>query len=335
MSGRRAIVTGVAGQDGSYLAELLLERGYDVVGIVRRRDAEDENLAGVRGRLELIEVDLLDQDALAAVLRAKAPHEVYNLASPSFVPKSWREPVAVAEFAAVGVTALLEAVRAVDPADPGRPGVVERDLRRAGGSAAVGVDAARPGDARTAPRRRTDTSSSAPTGAGTGCMRAARSSTTTSRLAGRSTSCRARWPMPRLPISLGLERELTLGDLDAERDWGYACDYVEAMWRMLQQDEPRDYVIATGELHSVRELTEIAFAHVGLDWREHVRVDDALKRGRWSSTISSATRRERVASSTGIRPSASKSSSTCSSMPRAPAWHERATGDHDFVTPPG
>ncbi len=278
MSGRRAIVTGVAGQDGSYLAELLLERGYDVVGIVRRRGAEEENLAGVRGRLELTQVDLLDQDALAAVLRAKAPHEIYNLASPSFVPKSWREPVAVAEFAAVGVTSLLEAVRAVDPTIR---------IFQASSSEVFGEPTEVPQS------ESTPLSPVTPYGVAkaygqfiVGSYR---------RRYGLHASCgilynheSPRRPVDFLPskvahaaaaISLGLGQELTLGDLDAERDWGYAPDYVEAMWRMLQQDEPRDFVIATGELHSVRELTETAFAHVGLDWREHVRVDDALKRG--------------------------------------------------------
>ena len=279
MSGRRAVVTGVAGQDGSYLAELLLERGYDVTGIVRRRDAENGNLALVRDRLELIEVDLLDYDALASVLRAKAPHEVYNLAAPSFVPKSWREPVAVAEFVAVGVTALLEAVRAVDPAIK---------VFQASSSEIFGEPAEAPQS------ESTPLAPVTPYGAakayGQFIVGAYR------RRYGLHASCAIlynhespRRPVDFLPskvahaaaaVSLGLERELTLGDLDAERDWGYACDYVDAMWRMLQQDEPRDYVLATGVAHSVRELTEIAFAHVGLDWREHVRVDDALKRGK-------------------------------------------------------
>jgi len=278
LTGRRAIVTGSGGQDGSYLAELLLERGYDVAGVVRRRDAANENLAHVRDKLELIEVDLLDQDALVSLLRTNAPDEIYNLASPSFVPKSWREPVAVAEFAAVGVTSLLEAIRAVDPAIR---------IFQASSSEVFGEPLEVPQS------ESTPLAPVTPYGVakayGQFIVGAYR------RRYGLHASCgilynheSPRRPVDFLPskvahaaaaISLGLEHELTLGDLDAERDWGYAGDYVEAMWRMLQQDEPRDYVIATGELHSVRELTAVAFAHVGLDWHEHVRVDDALKRG--------------------------------------------------------
>ena len=275
---RRAIVTGIGGQDGSYLAERLLEREYDVVGIVRGRAATSENLVHLRDKLELLQVDLLDQDALVSLLRTNAPDEIYNLASPSFVPKSWREPVAVAEFAAVGVTSLLEAVRAVDPAIR---------IFQASSSEVFGEPLEVP---------QTESTPLAPVtpygvakAYGQFIVGAYR------RRYGLHASCgilynheSPRRPVDFLPskvahaaaaISLGLEHELTLGDLDAERDWGYARDYVEAMWRMLQQDEPRDYVIATGELHSVRELTAVAFAHVGLDWHEHVRVDDALKRG--------------------------------------------------------
>ncbi len=278
LSGLRAIVTGAAGQDGSYLAELLLERGYDVVGIVRGQEAEGENLDRVRSRVELTEVDLLDQEALTALLRAKAPHEVYNLAFPSFVPMSWVQPAAVAEFAAVGVTALLEAVRAVDP-------LIR--IVQASSSEIFGEPAEVPQS------ESTPLSPVTPYGAakayGQFIVGAYR------RRYGLHAGCAIlynhespRRPLEFLPskvthaaaaISLGLERELTLGDLDAQRDWGYACDYVEGMWRMLQQDKPDDYVLATGQLHSVRELTEIAFAYVGLDWQEHVRIDETLKRG--------------------------------------------------------
>jgi GDPmannose 4,6-dehydratase len=334
LSARRAIVTGVGGQDGFYLAELLLERGYDVVGIVRRHDVADENLAPVRGGLELSQVDLLDQDALVSVLRANVPHEIYNLASPSFVPKSWREPVAVAEFAAVGVTSLLEAVRAVDPAIR---------IFQASSSEVFGESTEVPQS------ESTPLSPVTPYGVakayGQFLIGAYR------RRYGLHASCgilynheSPRRPPEFLPskvahaaaaISLGLEQELTLGDLDAERDWGYARDYVEAMWRMLQQDEPRDYVIATGELHSVRELTEIAFAHVGLDWREHVRVEDALKRGQvelhhlvgdpsrarreldWHPTIGFEELVHLLVDAARSR------------------LAEGRQGDHDFVTPPG
>ena len=278
MSARRAIITGIGGQDGSYLAELLLERGYEVVGIVRRPDVEYENLSGVRARVELVQAELLHEDALIAVLRAHAPQEVYNLASPSFVPRSWREPVATAEFAAVGVTSLLEAIRAVDPAIR---------VYQASSSEIFGEPAEVPQTEGT--RLDPVTPYGVAKAYGHFIIGSYR------RRYGLHASCgilynheSPRRPADFLPskvahaaaaISLGMGQELALGDLDAQRDWGYASDYVEAMWRMLQQDEPADYVIATGELHSVRELTEIAFGHAGLDWHEHVRVDDELKRG--------------------------------------------------------
>ena len=274
----KALITGIGGQDGSYLAELLLGHGYEVVGIVPRLDKEYENLAGVRARVELLQVDLLDEAALGEALRTHAPHEVYNLASPSFVPMSWDEPVRTAEFAAVGVTALLEAIRAVDPAIRmyqassseifGEPTVVPQTeetplhpLTPYGVAKAYGhfiVDSYR-------------------------------------RRYGLHASCgilynheSPRRPVDFLPskvahaaaaISLGLQEELALGDLHAQRDWGYAGDYVEAMRLMLQQDEPGDYIVATGVLHTVEGLVELAFGHVGLDWRDHVRVDPALVRG--------------------------------------------------------
>ena len=279
MSGGRALVTGVGGQDGSYLAELLLDRGYEVVGIVHAgSSAAYPNLAAVRSRVELVQADVLDERALAGVLREHAPGEVYNLASPSFVPMSWSRPVVTAEFAAVGVTSLLEAVRAVD--DSIR-------VYQASSSEIFGDPAEVP------QTERTRLSPVTPYGVAkayghfiVGSYR---------RRYGLHASCgilynheSPRRPVDFLPskvahaaaaISLGLEDELSLGDLTAQRDWGYAGDYVEAMWLMLQQDEPADYIIATGVLHTVEELVERAFAHVGLDWRSHVRVDTSLLRG--------------------------------------------------------
>ncbi|MEP6811750.1 MAG: GDP-mannose 4,6-dehydratase [Actinomycetota bacterium] len=274
MSAQRALVTGAGGQDGSYLAESLLERGYDVVGVVRDATRIYDHLAGV----ELVEVDLLDQAALAGVLREHRPQEVYNLASPSFVPRSWEHPVETAEFAAVGVTSLLEAIRAVDdgirvyqassseifgepvevPQSESTPlaPVTPYGVAKAYGHFIIGSY-----------RRRYGLHASA------GILYNHES---------------PRRPENFLPskvahavarIASGAESELQLGDLDAQRDWGYACDSVEAMRLMLQQDEPGDYVIATGELHSVRELVEVAFSHVGLDWQDHVGVDESLKRG--------------------------------------------------------
>ncbi len=278
MSDRRALVTGLGGQDGSYLAELLVERGYDVVGVVRRAGEEYENLAGVRDRIEIVQADLLDQDALAAVLRLHAPREVYNLASPSFVPMSWQQPVLTAEFAAVGVTSLLEAIRAVDPAIR---------MYQASSSEIFGEPVEVPQS------EATPLAPVTPYGVAkayghfiVGSYRRRYSLHASCGILYNHESPRR--PVDFLPskvahaaaaISLGLESELALGDLEAQRDWGYARDYVEAMWRMLQRGDPADYVIATGELHTVRELTEVAFEHVGLDWSEYVRVDESLKRG--------------------------------------------------------
>jgi GDPmannose 4,6-dehydratase len=276
----RALITGIAGQDGSYLAERLLERGYEVGGIVRGDPGgEHPNLADVRDRVRLVGVDLLDQEALAAVLREERPAEVYNLASPSFVPRSWEFPVETAEFAAVGVTSLLEAVRAADPAIR---------VYQASSSEIFGEPAESP---------QTEATPLAPlTPYGVAKAYGHFIARSYRRRHGLHVSCgilynheSPRRPLDFVPskiadgaarVSLGLASELALGDLAAERDWGYAGDYVEAMWRMLQQDEPDDYVIATGEPHTVREIVEVAFAHVGLDWREHVRHDPALDRGR-------------------------------------------------------
>jgi GDPmannose 4,6-dehydratase len=280
MSTRRALVTGIGGQDGSYLAELLLERGYEVSGIVRDGDLADyENLTGVRDRVRLLRADLLDAPALTRALGDSRPHEVYNLASVSFVPASWEEPVLTAEFAAVGVTVMLEAIRAVDSGirfyqassseifgepreSPQNPDTPLSPLTPYGVAKAYGHLITR------SYRRRYGLHAS------TGILYNHES---------------PRRPLDFLPrkvargaaeISLGLRRELTLGDLDARRDWGYAPDYVRAMWLMLQQDEPEDYVVATGQTHSVGELVEAAFAHAGLDWRAHVRTDESLVRGR-------------------------------------------------------
>jgi GDPmannose 4,6-dehydratase len=278
LSRRRAIVTGVGGQDGSYLTELLLGEGYEVVGVVRDAGRDYPNLAGVRDDVELVAVDLLDRATLEATFRAHRPTEVYNLASPSFVPRSWDYPVETAEFAAVGVTSLLEAVRAVDGGIRvyqassseifGEPGSVPQTettplapvtpygVAKAYGHFIIGSYRRRDGLHASAgvlynhesPRRPVDFLPSKVAHAVAG-------------------------------IAGGSGETLALGDLDAQRDWGYAPDYVRAMWLMLQQDTPGDYVIGTGELHSVQELVELAFAHAGLDWHEHVRIDDRLKRG--------------------------------------------------------
>jgi GDPmannose 4,6-dehydratase len=275
---RCALVTGVGGQDGSYLAELLLEHGYRVVGIARGAPSSYPALASIGDRIEVVEADLLDQDSLAQALLYAGAREVYNLASPSFVPRSWDEPVLTAEFAAVGVTSLLEAVRQVD-------GGIR--VYQASSSEIFG-------EPRETPQNET-TPLSPVTPYGVAKAYGHFIIASYRRRYGLHASCgilynheSPRRPLDFLPrkvaraaaaISLGLEQELVLGDLDARRDWGFAGDYVRAMWMMLQADEPDDYVVASGIGHSVQELVECAFEHVGLDWRSHVRSDPALQRG--------------------------------------------------------
>jgi len=277
-SPRRALITGIGGQDGSYLSELLLEGGYEVIGVVRRPVGDHPALEGVRERVSVIDADLLDRASLVAALREVRPHEVFNLAAPSFVPRSWDEPVLTAEFAAVGVTSLLEAIRQVDPSIR---------LYQASSSEIFGDPAESP--------QTEDTPLRPVTPYGVAKAYAHFIAHSYRRRYGMFTCCgilynheSPRRPLDFLPrkvthfaaaISLGLEQELVLGDLDARRDWGYAKDYVQAMWLMLQQDTPDDYIVATGLSHSVQELVELAFVHVGLDWRDHVRSDPALQRG--------------------------------------------------------
>jgi GDPmannose 4,6-dehydratase len=275
---KRALITGIGGQDGSYLAELLLERGYTVAGLVRPESGPYENLAVIEDQLELYEADLLHQTSLAQALRAARPDEVYNLAAPSFVPVSWDRPVETATFAATGATSLLEAIRAVDPAIR---------FYQASSSEIFG-------EPRETPQtEETPLEPVTPYGV---AKAYAHFIVYSYRRRYGLFACSGilynhespRRPLEFLPrkvaegaaaISLGLQGELVLGDLDARRDWGYAGDYVRAMWLMLQQDEPGDYVVASGEDHSVRELVQCAFSHVGLDWQQHVRIDPALQRG--------------------------------------------------------
>ncbi len=277
---KRALITGVAGQDGSLLAELLLDQGYEVYGVVRRATSERyENLDAVRDRVELIQADLLDELSLVRALETARPDEVYNLAAPSFVPMSWEQPVLTAEFAAVGATALLEAVRRAAPS---------ARVYQAASSEIFG-------DPLTSPQtEETPVMPVTPYGAAKAysffIVRSYRRRYGLHASSGILFNHESpRRPLDFLPrkvadgaarISLGLERTLRLGDLDARRDWGYAGDYVRAMSLILQQDEPDDYVIASGVTHSVRDLVECAFEHVGLDWREHVEVDDSLRRGK-------------------------------------------------------
>jgi GDPmannose 4,6-dehydratase len=279
MAGRRtALITGVTGQDGSYLAELLLEKGYRVVGMVRRASTENfERIAHVRDRIELRQADLLDQLSLIDLLRDTNPDEVYNLAAQSFVPTSWLQPVLTTEFDAVGVTRMLEAIRLVAP---------KARFYQASSSEMFGK-------VRETPQR--ETTPFYPRSPYGVAKAYGHFITVNYRESYRLFACsgilfnhesprRGREFVTRkvsdgvAAIKLGQARELSLGNLDARRDWGFAGDYVEGMWRMLQQPEPDDYVVATGAAHTVRELVEIAFGYVGLDWREHVRADPALLR---------------------------------------------------------
>ena len=279
MARRRALITGVGGQDGSYLAELLLEQDYEVFGVVRRAPSERyENLEHIRDRIELVQADVLDQLSLVRALELCRPREVYNLAAVSFVPASWRQPVLTAEFAAVGVTTVLEAIRLVDT-----------DIRFYQASSSEIF-----GEPREVPQ--TEETPLAPvTPYGVAKAYGHFMTAIYRRRYGLHASAGILYnhESPRRPldfvtrkvaraaaaISLGLEGELWLGDLHAQRDWGFAGDYVRAMWLMLQQDEPGDYVVASGALHSVRDLVTVAFEHVGLDWHEYVQIDESLRRG--------------------------------------------------------
>ena len=275
---KRALITGIGGQDGSLLAEFLLEQGYEVSGIVRRSGASYPNLEPIRARIDLVEADLSDQLALVRALRTARPQEVYNLASVSFVPASWEHPVLTAELAAVGVTALLEAIREVDSAIR---------FYQASSSEIFG-------EPRESPQSEdTPLSPLTPYGVAKAyahfIVRSYRIRYGLHASAGILYNHESpRRPLEFVPrkvahaaaaISLGLEGELWLGDLDARRDWGYANDYVRAMWLMVQEDEGDDYVVATGVTRSVRDLVETAFGHVGLDWQEYVHIDESLQRG--------------------------------------------------------
>ena len=278
MAGRRALITGITGQDGSYLAELLLEKEYEVFGMTRR--ASTENVSRIQhlvDRLTLLQGDLLDPPSLDAALRSAEPHEVYNLAAQSFVPTSWNQPVLTAEFTAVGVTRLLEAVRAVDP-----------DIRFYQASSSEMF-----GKVREVPQtEKTPFYPRSPYGVAktyahyiTVNYRESYGLYAVSGILFNHESPRRGLEFVTRKISdgvarikLGLADELRLGNLEAERDWGYAGDYVEAMWRMLQQDEAGDYVVATGEPHSVQEFANVAFDHAGLEADRFVKVDPEFLR---------------------------------------------------------
>lgn len=279
MPKRRALITGVGGQDGVLLARLLLEKDYEVAGITRRPIEEhDPEVIDLVRNVDVIDADLLDPNSLTGVLDDIRPIEIYNLAAPSFVPQSWEEPVLTAQFAAVGVTSLLEAIRASNS---------KIRLYQASSSEIFGEPQEIP---------QTESTPLAPiTPYGVAKAYAHFIVRGYRRRYGIFGCCgilynheSPRRPLSFLPrkvahgaaaIRLGQASELVLGDLGAKRDWGLARDYVQAMWLMMQAAKPDDYVIATGELHSVEELVEIAFRHLGLDWRDHVRSSGALRRG--------------------------------------------------------
>jgi GDPmannose 4,6-dehydratase len=278
VSDRRALITGVTGQDGSYLAELLLEKGYEVYGMTRRASTENlERIAHLVDRIALIQGDLLDPPSLDAALRQAEPHEVYNLAAQSFVPTSWNQPVLTAEFTAVGVTRMLEAIRSVDPA-----------IRFYQASSSEMF-----GKVREVPQNElTPFHPRSPYGVAkvyahhiTVNYRESYGLFAVSGILFNHESSRRGLEFVTRKISDGVARikhgltdELRLGNLDAKRDWGFAGDYVEAMWLMLQQGEPSDYVVATGEEHSVREFAELAFERAGLDPEKHIVVDPKFLR---------------------------------------------------------
>jgi GDPmannose 4,6-dehydratase len=278
VSAKRALITGITGQDGSYLADLLLEKGYEVHGMVRRASTEKfDRLEHIRERITLHQGDLLDHRSLVDTLRAAKPEEIYNLAAMSYVAVSWVQPTLTAEFTGVGVTRLLEAMREVCP---------EARYYQASSSEMFGK-------VRETPQ--TETTPFHP-----------RSPYGVAKVYGHfiTVNYRESYDMhlcsgilfnhesPRrglefvtrkitwhaAAIKLGRRDELRLGNLDAKRDWGYAKDYVEAMWLMLQRDSPEDFVIATGRTNTVRRCVEIAFDRVGLDWEEHVKLDPAFLR---------------------------------------------------------
>jgi GDPmannose 4,6-dehydratase len=275
---KTALITGITGQDGSYLAELLLDQGYRVCGVVRRSSTENfSRIEHLRGQVELFQADLLDQTSLAAVLREVSPDEVYNLAAMSFVPTSWQQPVLTAEFTALGVTRVLDALRQECP---------KARFYQASSSEMFGK-------VRETPQREeTPFHPRSPYGVAkvyghylTVNYRESYGLFACSGILFNHESPRRGLEFVTRKITdavarikLGLANELRLGNLDAKRDWGFAGDYVRAMWLMLQQQEADDYVIGTGETHSVEEFVSIAFGHVGLDWRKYVIQDPRFYR---------------------------------------------------------
>ena len=278
MSPKRALITGITGQDGSYLAELLLEKGYEVFGLVRRSSTVNfERIGHLQDKIELISGDLLDQKSLVSALQTARPQEVYNLGAQSFVPVSWDQPMLTGEVTGLGVTRLLEAIRTCD-----------ETIRfyQASTSELFGKAQETPQNEQTAfyPRSPYGVSKLYAHWITINYRESYGLFACTGILFNHESPRRGREFVTRkiahgvARIKCGLDQELRLGNLDSRRDWGYAGDFVRAMWMMLQQDGPDDYVIATGTSRTVGEFCEVAFAHVGLDWRQHVVVDERFLR---------------------------------------------------------
>jgi len=278
MATKRALITGITGQDGSYLAELLLSKGYEVHGMVRRSSEEKfERIQHLHGKIQLHQGDLLDQFSLAALLNQVNPDEVYNLAAQSFVPTSWNQPVLTGEFTALGVTKMLEAIRHTRP---------QVRFYQASSSEMFGKVLEVPQTEETPFYPRSPYGVAKAYGHhitvnyresfGLFAVSGILFNHESPRRGLEFVTRKVTYNVAR--IKLGLQEKLPMGNLDAKRDWGFAGDYVDAMWRMLQQPEPDDYVVATNETHTVRELVEIAFGRVGLDYQKYVHIDPAFVR---------------------------------------------------------
>jgi GDPmannose 4,6-dehydratase len=276
---KRALITGVTGQDGSYLSDLLLEKGYEVHGVVRRSSTENfERIGHLAGKIHLHQADLLDQLSIIDVVKESKPDEVYNLAAMSFVPTSWKQPVLTGEFTGIGVTRVLEAIKLI-----GRDHI---KFYQASSSEMFGKVVEVPQKESTPfyPRSPYGVAKVYGHWITVNYRESYNMYCCSGILFNHESERRGREFVTRkvsdgvARIKLGLSKCLKLGNLDSKRDWGFAGDYVKAMWLMLQQDKPDDYVVATGETHTVKRLVELAFSTVGLDWKKYVEIDPALVR---------------------------------------------------------
>ena len=276
--GKRALITGITGQDGSYLADLLLEKGYEVFGMVRRSSMEKfDRIGHIKDRLHIRQADLLDQYSIIRLIEEAKPDEVYNLAAMSFVPTSWNQPVLTAEFTAIGVTRVLEAIRVVNP---------KIKFYQASSSEMFGKVKEIPQKETTPFHPRSPYGVAKVYGhyitvnyresydifGVSGILFNHESPRRGIEFVTRKVTYNA------AKIKLGLSKELRMGNLDSKRDWGFAGDYVKAMWMMLQQEKADDYLVATGETHSVKELVEVAFSCLDMDYRDFVKIDKSFKR---------------------------------------------------------